>query len=307
MTTDTDYRPRRSALYVPANNARALAKAPALGADAIVFDLEDAVAPAARPAARAALVQAVAACDSTRMARVVRVNGIASDDFAADLAAVADCRPDAVLLPKVESAGDLHRFAAAASDNGLDDIGLWAMVETAGSLLALESIVTTGLQLAPRFECLVVGTNDIAKETGVDPGDERRYLVPWLMQVVLVARRHRVAVLDGVWNDFADTTGFEAEVRQSVRMAFDGKTLIHPSQVEPANRMFSPSPEAIAAARRIVTAFDSESNRDANVIQLDGRMVERLHFEQARRLLALQAAIEQRGAAGRTTAGRPAP
>ncbi|MET0508262.1 MAG: CoA ester lyase [Burkholderiaceae bacterium] len=293
MTTDSDYRPRRSALYVPASNARALAKAPALGADAIVFDLEDAVAPAARPAARAALTQAVASCDATRVARVVRVNAIASDDFAADLAAVADCRPDAVLLPKVESADDLHRFAAAASSSGLDDIRLWAMVETAASLLALDSIVTTGLQLGPRLECLVVGTNDIAKETGVDPGDGRRYLLPWLMQVVLVGKRHRVAILDGVWNDFADTTGFEAEVRQSVRMGFDGKTLIHPSQVEPANRMFSPSPDAVADARRIVAAFDSESHRGANVINLDGRMVERLHYEQARRLLAVQTAIEE--------------
>jgi citrate lyase subunit beta/citryl-CoA lyase len=140
-----------------------------------------------------------------------------------------------------------------------------------------------------------VGTNDIAKETGVDPGEERRYLMPWLMQVVLVARRRGVCVLDGVWNDFGDTAGFDAEARQSVKMAFDGKTLIHPTQIAPANRIFSPAPEAIEEAKRIVAAFELPEHAGKGVINLAGKMVERLHRDQAARLLALHASIAGRG------------
>lgn len=293
----SDFRPRRSVLYVPASNERALAKAPGLGADAIVFDLEDAVAPDARPAARVALARAVTATAATGIERVVRVNAVTSADFAADLEACIGCRPDAVLLPKVESADDLRRFASAATAAGASPaLRLWAMVETAASLIALDGIAAAGCDLVPRLDCLVVGTNDIARETRVHPGDDRRYLLPWLMQTILVGRCHRITVLDGVWNDFADEAGFDAEARQSVRMGFDGKTLIHPKQVAPANRWFSPGDEAVAEARRIVAAFDSAPHRGANVINLDGRMVERLHLEQAQRLLAIHAAIAARAA-----------
>ena len=294
-TTPTADRPRRSVLYVPASNARAMAKAPTLGADAIVYDLEDAVAPSARPAARAALVDALAAGAGSPFERIVRINSRASDDFEADLDAVARGRPDAVLLPKVESEDDLVQFAEAGARIGVAaTTSLWAMIETAGALLALDAIARTGRGLTPRLDVFVVGTNDIAKETGVHPGESRRYLMPWLMQVVLVARRHRLTVLDGVWNDFGDTEGFETEARQSVRMAFDGKTLIHPGQVAPANRLFSPDPAALADAGRIVAAFARPEHQGANVINLDGRMVERLHFEQAQRLLARQALIVAR-------------
>lgn len=290
-------RPRRSVLYVPASNARALAKAPTLGADAIVYDLEDAVAPAARPAARVALIDALKAGAGGGFERVVRINALGSADFEADLEAAAEGAPDAILLPKVEAADDLERLAAAGSRAALaPTTSIWAMIETTGSLLALEAIARTGEGLTPRLDALVVGTNDIAKETGVHPGEERRYLLPWLMQVILAARRHRLTALDGVWNDFADSAGFETEARQSVRMAFDGKTLIHPSQIAPANRLFSPDPAAVAEAERIVAAFAEPGNRDANVINLDGRMVERLHFEQARQLLTKQAAIAARQA-----------
>lgn len=286
---------RRSVLYVPASNQRALAKAPGLGADAIVYDLEDAVAPAARPAARETLIEALATTAVARFERVVRINAIGTEDFDADLAMVVRGRPDAVLLPKVDSDEDLRTFAAACERHGVAAAtSLWAMIETTGALLSLEAIARTGKALVPALDCFVVGTNDIAKETGVFPGDERRYLLPWLMQVILVGRRHRLTVLDGVWNDFGDTAGFAREGQQSVRMAFDGKTLIHPSQVAPANQLFSPAPEAVADARRIVAAFSEPANQHANVINLNGRMVERLHYDQARVLLAREAAIQSK-------------
>lgn len=286
-------RPRRSVLYVPASNPRAMAKARTLDADAIVFDLEDAVAPAARPAARDGLVEQITTGGFGSTEAIVRVNAVGTPDLAADLEAVARARPDAVLLPKVNSPEDLDAFAQAASGAGVDSaVRLWAMVETAAGLCALDAIVMHGRTLRYLLDCLVVGTNDIAKETGVFPGEQRAYLMPWLMNVVLVAKRHRICVLDGVWNDFRDAAGFDAEALQSARMAFDGKTLIHPSQVEPANRLFSPSAEAIEDARRIVEAFARPEHAGANVINLDGRMVERLHFEQAERLLKMHAAMQ---------------
>ncbi|HYF58762.1 MAG TPA: CoA ester lyase [Burkholderiaceae bacterium] len=277
---------RRSVLYVPASNPRAMAKSWTLGADAVVFDLEDAVAPAAKPTAREALVAELARERPPGLEVVIRVNAVGTDDLVADLQAVQRARPDAILVPKVGDGTDLRVLADAAARQGLaTDLAVWAMVETAAGLARLDSIVATGLSLRPRLECLVVGTNDIAKETGVFPGERRAYLMPWLMNVVLVARHRGVAVLDGVWNDFKDTEGFEAEALQASRMAFDGKTLIHPSQVEPANRLFSPSAEAIEDARRIVALFSDPAHAAANVVNMDGRMVERLHYEQARRLL----------------------
>ncbi|HMN78710.1 MAG TPA: CoA ester lyase [Burkholderiaceae bacterium] len=287
----TPGRLRRSVLYVPASNPRALGKARNLGADAIVVDLEDAVAPAAKPAPRAALLEQFASGGFAPAEAVIRVNAVGTPELAADLEAVAQARPDAVLLPKVDGPEDLQAFAQAAARAGVDPgIGLWAMVETAAGLCALEAIVAAGSSSRPVLDCLVIGTNDIAKETGVFPGEQRMYLMPWLMNVVLIAKRHRICVLDGVWNEFRDQAGFEAEARQSARMAFDGKTLIHPTQVEPANRLFSPSAEAIADARRIVAAFALPEHANSNVINLGGRMVERLHLEQAQRLLAVPAA-----------------
>lgn len=291
----TQPRPRRSAMYVPAINQRAVAKTRDIDADAIVFDLEDAVAPAMKASARAQLVEAFAAGGFGHREAVIRINAIGTDDYVHDLEAVARCRPDAVLLPKVCRPEDLIELATRTTALGLPDtLGLWAMVETTEALARLDEIVAQGLALRPRLQCLVVGTNDIAKETGVFPGDERRYLIPWLMGVVLTSRRHGVCVLDGVWNDFADREGFDAEARQSVKMAFDGKTLIHPSQVEPANRIFSPAPEAVDDARRIVEAFARPEHAGAGVINLGGRMVERLHLEQAQRLLAIDEAIAAR-------------
>ncbi|MDB5828460.1 MAG: CoA ester lyase [Variovorax sp.] len=280
-------------MYVPAINQRAIAKVRGLACDVVIFDLEDAVAPDAKAAARAQLVQAfeVARPDSQRW--VIRVNAIATPDFEEDMATVAHCRPDAVLVPKIDSPDDVRALAAAALRHRMP-MALWLMIETAAALAMLDDIVQAGLAAHPRLDCLVVGTNDIAKETGVFPGDERVWLMPWLMSIVLTAKRRGVAVLDGVWNDFSDPAGFDVEARQSVKMAFDGKTLIHPSQIAPANAAFSPSAAALAEARAIVGAFAQPEHAGAGVINLDGKMVERLHLAQAERLLARQAAIEAR-------------
>ena len=282
--------PRRSVLYVPAVNERAIAKCAALACDAVVFDLEDAVAPAMKASARQQLAQRFAQGRPAPGTCVVRTNGVAEADFAQDLALVARVRPDALLVPKLAGVQDAHALCAALE--GLDpDIRLWLMVETAGALSVLDDIVAAALQARGRLECLVVGSNDIAKETGVSTGDGRAWLVPWLMRCVLAARRFGLSVLDGVWNDFGDTQGFADELAQSVKMGFDGKTLIHPSQIAAANQAFAPSAAALHEARAIVEAFALPAHAGAGVIQIAGRMVERLHLAQAERLLALQAAI----------------
>lgn len=292
-----DRPPRRSVLYVPAVNQRAMAKVSGLDCDSVVFDLEDAVAPGMKAEARRNLVKLFKGTPTARQERVIRVNAIDTEAFALDIAAVAACRPDAVLLPKLGAPEDFDTYADRASREGVPGgILLWAMVETPAALVALDALVTAGLRCRHRLDCLVVGTNDIAKDTGVFPGDGRALLLPWLMNIVLVAKHRNVCVLDGVWNDFADAAGFDAEAAQAVKMAFDGKTLIHPSQVAPANRAFSPGEEALARARGIVDAFARPEHADAGVIKLEGRMVERLHLMQAERLLAIQQAIDARSA-----------
>ena len=283
-------------MYVPASNPRALAKAGTLAADVLIFDLEDAVAPEAKDTARAQLAQAIEAGGFGARRLVVRVNAADTAWHEDDLATVARVRPDAVLLPKVSSVAELEAFAARCAAHGVDArTAAWAMIETTAGLLDLDAIVGAGRRLTPALDCLIVGTNDIVKETGVSPGDGRLYLLPWLMQVVLVAKRHGLCVLDGVWNDFSDQAGFDVEAAQSVKMGFDGKTLIHPTQIAPANRFFTPHPDAVAEARRIVAAFAEPGNAGKGVINLAGKMVERLHLAQAEKLLAVVEAIEARG------------
>lgn len=282
-------------MYVPAANARALAKASALDCDVLIFDLEDAVAPAMKEGARQNLVDLFSGARPTSQELVIRINGIGSADFALDLAALALCRPDAVLLPKVSAARDFDTLVAATLTHGVDPaLRIWAMIESPAALVSLDEIARAGLQSTGRLDCLVVGTNDLSKDTGVFPGDGRAFLLPWLMNIVLVAKHHGLCVLDGVWNDFADMAGFEAEANQGVKMAFDGKTLIHPSQVAPANRAFSPSESAVHDARRVVAAFDRPEHAMAGVISLDGKMVERLHLAQALRLLSAHETIAAR-------------
>jgi len=280
-------RPRRSVLYVPASNPRALQKSATLAADAIIYDLEDAVAPEAKGAAREALrahfrEHPVAACE-----RIIRINPLASQWGTEDMLAARACNPDAILLPKVEHPRDLIEAAGALDEADAEEtLALWAMIETPRGILNADEVAQLGLHTSARLACFVVGTNDIARETGVDLAGERKYLVPWLMQIVLAARAGGLDVLDGVYNDFADAEGFGHECRQGAAMGFDGKTLIHPSQIGTANRAFSASEAEIAEARAIVELFMRPENAGKGVLPFNGRMVERLHLAMAERLLA---------------------
>ena len=288
------FRPLRSALYLPASNQRAIEKSRSLAADAVIFDLEDAVAPDLKAAARANLVAAFGSSAAAgHSVSVIRVNATDSPFFDDDLDAVATCSPDAILLPKVSSEEDVAEFARRMKALGAQSMpALWCMVETAQGLTRLNGIVAAALRLRPRLDCLVVGTNDIARETRVSGLEQRRYLVPWLMSAVLAAKAGGVAILDGVWNNFKDVGGFENETRQSQMMGFDGKTLIHPSQIDFANAAFAPSTQEIEEARAIVAAFADPANAGRGVLNMEGRMVERLHLEMARRTLQIEEAIQ---------------
>lgn len=279
------FRPRRSVLYVPAINEKALSKIPSLACDAAIVDLEDAVAPGEKVSARDSLRQFFAARPACET--VIRINALSGEWGPDDLALAAALRPQAILLPKVETPRDVLDAAdRLAAIDGAEEIRLWAMVETPRALIHMGAISELGREPAARLVCLVAGTNDLVKETGVLATSDRRYLTPWLMQMVLAARAGRLDILDGVSNDFRDLAAFEAECREAAAMGFDGKTLIHPAQIAPANAAFSPSAAAIAEAEGIVVAFSRPENAGKGVISLDGRMVERLHLEQAERLLA---------------------
>lgn len=291
------YRPRRSVLYIPASNDKALAKIAQLACDAVIIDLEDAVAPADKIAARAKLAgifagHPVANHIGGRCEMVVRINALASEWGADDLLAAAGCEPDGILLPKVDTPRDLLEAGDVLDDNfAPDSVKLWAMIETPKALLNIGAIAELGRDPASRLNCFVAGTNDLVKETGILATPDRRYLVPWLMQMVLAARAGGIDMLDGVSNDFRDLDAFTQECAEAAAMGFDGKSLIHPAQIEAANRAFAPSAEAMAEARSVKEAFALAENAGKGVIALNGRMVERLHLAQAEKLLAKAAAI----------------
>lgn len=280
----------RSALYLPCSNTRAIEKSRSIDSDCIIFDLEDAVGAAEKAPARQALCAAFENGGFGDSVTAVRVNEIGSDDYRLDLDTVARCQPDLILLPKVSSVAAVEAFDRDAADASLaPSLRSWFMIETVAALIDLAAIARAGTQSDHALQCLVIGTNDIARETGVSMAAERRYLIPWLMQTILVARNCNLQVLDGVWNRFRDTEGFLHEARQAADMGFDGKTLIHPAQVAVANEIFSPSAEQLEQARRIVEAFAKAENLQRNVVNLDGEMVERLHLEQAQALLQIEA------------------
>jgi citrate lyase subunit beta/citryl-CoA lyase len=277
-------RPRRSALYMPAANARAIEKARELACDVVILDLEDAVAPEAKEIARRQAVEAVKAGGFGRREVVIRINGLDTPWGRDDLAAAAQARPDAILAPKVSSGADV-----AAYDGGLlGATRLWAMIETCAAIFALSEIAgATGA----RLDALVVGTNDLAKEMRCRLTVERAALAGPLSLAVAAARAHELSILDGVFNGIDDDEGLARQCDQGAEFGFDGKTLIHPRQIEPANRAFSPAPEEIEWSRTIVSAFDSPENAAKGVIRIEGRMVERLHLGEARRLIAVADAI----------------
>lgn len=289
------YRPRRSVLYVPASNDKALAKIAQLACDAVIIDLEDAVAPADKIAAREKLAGIFANrpdANGRRREMVVRVNALSSEWGTDDLAAVAKAEPDGILLPKVDTPRDVLEVGDVLDDNfAPDSVKLWAMIETPKAMLNIGAIAELGRDPASRLDCFIAGTNDLIKDTGVLATPDRAYLLPWLMQMLLAARAGGIDMLDGVFNEFRDPDAFARECTQAAAMGFDGKTLIHPSQVEAANRAFAPSAQALAEARAVKDAFALAQNSGKGVIALNGRMVERLHLAQAEKLLAKAAAI----------------
>ncbi|MBN9455744.1 MAG: CoA ester lyase [Bosea sp.] len=288
----TTIRPRRSALYMPGSNARALEKAREIAADVLILDLEDAVAPEAKATARVQVCAAVQAGGYGRRELVIRVNGSGTPWFAEDLAAAAAARPSAILIPKVSSPETLHdvgnRLAGLRADPAT---AVWAMIETPLAILDVERIARTAGEPATRLACLVMGTNDLAKETRARFVPGRATMLPWLTSALLAARAHGIDILDGVYNDIRDEAGFQAECEQGRDLGFDGKTLIHPAQVGPANAIFAPDAAELARARAVIAAFDLPENAGKGAIQLDGRMVELLHAEMARRTVALADAI----------------
>jgi citrate lyase subunit beta/citryl-CoA lyase len=286
----TAARPRRSALYLPASNVRAIEKARTLPCDVVILDLEDAVAPEAKPAARALAVEAVRAGGFGARELVVRVNGLDTAWGAEDLETVGQARPDAVLVPKVSTPTHVAAYAAALGGRA----GLWAMIETCQAMLGLDALGAASQ--AGGVEVWVIGSNDLAKEMHCALTPERTPLLPSLSMSVMAARAYGLTILDGVFNDIADTVAFEAQCAQGLAFGFDGKSLIHPSQVEPANRAFTPEVEAVAWARTVVAAFAAPEAGGKGVLKVDGRMVERLHLAEAERLIAVAAAIDAKGA-----------
>jgi citrate lyase subunit beta / citryl-CoA lyase len=287
-------RPRRSVLYMPGSNARALEKAKTLLADCLILDLEDAVAPDAKTTARQQVADAVTAGSFGSREVIVRINGLDTTWGADDLAAAVAARPDAILVPKVSSAAQLGAIGKHLTELRADQkIRVWAMMETPLAMLNAATIAAAR-DATTRLAAFVMGTNDLAKETRAQIVPGRAPMLPWLMTCVAAARAHAIDILDGVYNNLTDMDGFARECTDAHAMGFDGKTLIHPNQIAPCNAAFSPSADEIAQAKEIIAAFALPENKGKGVVQLDGRMVERMHADTAQRTVAIARAIEGR-------------
>jgi citrate lyase subunit beta / citryl-CoA lyase len=286
-------RPLRSALYMPGSNARAIEKARTLAADVIILDLEDAVAPEAKAVARQQVCAAVAAGGFGRRQVVIRVNGLGTPWFDADMADAMRAAPDAILVPKVEQPSQIVDIAGTlAAGRAADATRVWAMIETPRAILDVGPIAKAAAETpAARVDCFVLGTNDLVKETRAELDGHRTAALYWLSAAVTAARAYKLNVLDGVFNAFKDLDGLERECLQGRMLGFDGKTLIHPDQIAAANRVFAPSDAEVVWARTILAAFERPENAGKGVITIDGRMVELLHAEMARRTVAIAEAI----------------
>jgi len=281
-------RPRRSVLYMPGANERALEKAKTIPADALILDLEDAVAPEAKADARERVCAAAASGSYGQREVAIRVNGIGTPWHNDDLRAAAAAGPAAVVVPKINSAADVHAIERALQAGGAPEhTTIWAMLETPVAILHAEEITTS----SARLSVLVMGTNDLAKELRAEHVPGRAPLLAGLSLAVLATRLAGKEILDGVYNTVADLEGFGAECRQAREFGFDGKTLIHPTQVAPCNTAFAPTQDEIALSREIIDAFEAAQNDGRGVVTVRGRMIENLHVEQARRVLAVAAAI----------------
>ncbi|HLY78937.1 MAG TPA: CoA ester lyase [Caulobacteraceae bacterium] len=282
-------RPRRSALYMPASNARAVEKARSLPCDVVILDLEDAVAPEAKPDARAAALAAVKAGGFGRREVVIRVNGLSTPWGADDLAAAAEAGPDAVLVPKINAAADVEAYdcALAAAPPATR---LWAMIETCPAMFDLLGIAAASART--RLAAFTMGINDLAKEMKARQTPGREAFVPFLSMAVAAARAHGLAALDGVHNEIDDLALLEATCRQGAEFGFDGRSVIHPTHLETCNRVYAPPPEEVAWAAAVVAAFANPQNEGRGALRVEGRLAERLHLSEARRLLDLAAAID---------------
>jgi citrate lyase subunit beta/citryl-CoA lyase len=285
-------RARRSVLYMPGSNARALEKAREIGADALILDLEDAVAPDAKEMARGQVCEAVRQGGYRRRELVIRVNAPGTAWFEADMDAAIAAKPDAILIPKVSDPETLFAIGDRLDAAGADpSIRVWSMIETPQAILSLGAIAAAARQPRTRLACFVLGLNDLAKETRARFVPGRAPMLPWMALALAAARAHGLDIIDGVYNDLKDEAGFEAECAGARDMGFDGKTLIHPAQVSAANAAFAPSDAELAEARAIIAAFGQPENAGKGAIQLNGRMVELLHAEMAQRVVALHEAI----------------
>jgi citrate lyase subunit beta/citryl-CoA lyase len=285
-------RPRRSVLYMPGSNARALEKARTLAADGIILDLEDSVAPEAKETARAQVTEAVKAGGFGAREVFIRINGVDTPWHADDLEAAAHAAPDAILVPKVSSAAAVEQVGRRLLDMHIDlKTRIWAMIETPLAIFNILAIAAQARDSESRLAGFVMGTNDLAKDTRAHLVPGRAPMLPWLSMCVAAARCHGIEILDGVYNDIGNAEGFARECAQGVEFGFDGKTLIHPSQIAPCNAAFSPSAEEVAHARKVIAAFDLPENKAKGVVSIDGRMVERLHADMARRTVAIAEAI----------------
>ena len=288
----TTARPRRSVLYMPGANERALEKAKGIDADALILDLEDAVSPDAKPEARDRVCAAVASGEYGHRELAIRVNGIGTQWHDADIVAAAKVGPDAVLVPKVNSTAEVLQLVAALETAGAPGhTKLWAMIETPIALLHAEEICAAH----DRLTVIVMGTNDVVNETyGLHVPGRNPLVLTALSLSLLATRAAGKVILDGVYNNVKDAEGFDAEARQGREMGFDGKTLIHPSQVEPANAVFGPSDAEVEHAKAMISAFDEARAAGRGVATFKGRMVEELHVRDAHRILAQSQAIQAR-------------
>ncbi|MEG9860977.1 MAG: CoA ester lyase [Parvularculales bacterium] len=284
----SDHRPRRSVLYMPGANERALDKARSLPADALILDLEDAVAPDAKEAARNQVAATVRQGGYGAREVVIRINGSDTPWGAADMEMAVSVRPDAILVPKINTPENIRRTSDAMTQVGAEtDLPLWVMMETPRAMLNAAAIAHEAESKNARLSVFVMGTNDLVKEIGATHTPERTSVLGALSHCLLAARTSGLCILDGVYNDIKDEAGFEAVCQQGADMGFDGKTLIHPSQIVTCNRIFSPDEQEVSEARAILAAFDKPENAGKGVLSVDGRMVELLHADMARRIVAI--------------------
>ncbi len=277
---------------MPGSNARALEKAKTLSVDGVIIDLEDSVAPDAKEAARRQVADAVKAGGFGRREVLIRVNGVDTPWHADDLAAAAHAAPDAIVIPKVSSPDVLELVGRRLLDMGTSHkTRVWAMIETPLAIFNILAIAAEARDSESRLAGFIMGTNDLAKDTRARLVPGRAPMLGWLATCVAAARTHGIDILDGVYNDIGNAEGFAKECQQGVEFGFDGKTLIHPNQIEPCNKAFSPSAEEVAQARKFIAAFDLPENKGKGVVSIDGRMVERLHADMARRTVAISEAI----------------